>query len=282
MYDKGTPAHSLETKGATRAEALSATEVLAVLSDDFMEKTDGWSFGEQVWELGTAATSEVICALIPRRAGWRGSGKKGGKGEKGGGKGKGGKGDRQFKCANCGSSDNENAKCPKGHAEGAESPCFDCGKPGHRANQCPNKKGRPAKTVEAEGDEEDIVNMCIYCEDEGDNDLEGVFNSTESSSGSENEGALDKEDDDVEVQVAEWKAVQNCNRHPHVHDNGPLALKSANRFTQFRVCDSDSEEVRHRDRWGFRSGGRRQGAGPDLREDTIFLWAFSRRSKGRC
>ena len=125
----------------------------------------------------------------------------------------------------------EAAKCLKGYVEGAERPRFDCGKPGHRADQCPNKQGRPAKSVESEGDEEDIVNMCIYCEDEGDNDFEGAFNSTESLSGTENEVALDEEED-VEVQVAEWKAVQNCNRHPHVLDNDPLAFESGNCFSQ--------------------------------------------------
>ena len=41
----------------------------------------------------------------------------------------------------------------------------------------------------------DVANFCLYCEDEGDNDLEGAFNSMESSRGSENEGARDEEED---------------------------------------------------------------------------------------
>ena len=109
---KSVPAHSLEDKGAL-ARGSAAAEVLAVLSDDFMAKTAGWSFEEQILQLGVAATSEVILALIPRRAAWRGSGKKGDKGKKGGGKGKGGKGDRQTRCANCVSIDHESSKCPK-------------------------------------------------------------------------------------------------------------------------------------------------------------------------
>ena len=48
-----------------------------------MERTDGWDLGDQILELGSDATTEVVLALIPRRAAWKGSGTKGGKGKKG-------------------------------------------------------------------------------------------------------------------------------------------------------------------------------------------------------
>ena len=56
------------------------------ITDEFMERTEGWDFDQQLQELGAAGEADVILALVARRTTWRSS--KGGKGKGKDGKGK--------------------------------------------------------------------------------------------------------------------------------------------------------------------------------------------------
>ena len=46
----------------------------------------------------------------------------------------------------------------------------------------------------------------------------------------------------MDVQVAEWLAVLHGSRYPHVRLSEPASDNVANRFTAFRVCDSESDD----------------------------------------
>ena len=44
---KSVPTHSLEERGVPK---FTAAEILAIFSEDFMERTDGWDLGDQILE----------------------------------------------------------------------------------------------------------------------------------------------------------------------------------------------------------------------------------------
>ena len=66
--------------------------------------------------------------------------------------------DKKSKCTMCGG-DHSRDKCPKGYVEPSKRPCFNCGKFGHRAANCPDK---PARALEQEG----RILVCEVCDDD--------------------------------------------------------------------------------------------------------------------
>ena len=56
VYSKSSPAHLAESVNA--------------ITDEFMERTDGWEFEDQVAELGAQSYPEMVLALTNRREAW--------------------------------------------------------------------------------------------------------------------------------------------------------------------------------------------------------------------
>jgi hypothetical protein len=77
---------------------------------------------------------------------------------------------RKPRCTNCGMENHTIADCRKPIVPLKDRPCFECGKTGHSARQCPQKK-RSLKALEDEGDDgqdQSYTNMCLEEEDTAD------------------------------------------------------------------------------------------------------------------
>ena len=103
-----------------------------MITAEFVERTDGWKFEDQLDELGAKDKPEMLLALTPKREAWRqGKGSRRAPEGKGGGKGGGKKGDKK------GSTDSAGGKGLGPTTKAGVPLCTKCEEEGHYKQACP-------------------------------------------------------------------------------------------------------------------------------------------------